>query len=136
MHKCSIKSNPSCVHCGFTEDNIHLFTKFTRISKIWKHCQPLLTKLLWKAHNTIQQLLTLSIKKQKQIYCKINTNNNTSSSTEIWQSRNNNKYDKISLPQYAIINKINTQLQTTTYKCTTKSTNLMIQSINLTIYFV
>ena len=30
---------------------------------------------------------------------------------EIWQSRNNRKYDKKLLPQQAIINKINTQLK-------------------------
>ena len=31
---------------------------------------------------------------------------------EIWQSRNNHKYDKKLLPQQTIINKINTQLKT------------------------
>lgn len=31
---------------------------------------------------------------------------------EIWQSINKSKYDKIHLPQNAIINKLNAQLQT------------------------
>ena len=31
---------------------------------------------------------------------------------EIWQSRNNNKYDKKLLPQQTLINKINAQLKT------------------------
>ena len=31
---------------------------------------------------------------------------------EIWQSRNNHKYDKKSLPQQTMINKINAQLKT------------------------
>ena len=31
---------------------------------------------------------------------------------EIWQSRNNHKYDKKLLPQQTIINKINAQLKT------------------------
>ena len=30
---------------------------------------------------------------------------------EIWQPKNNNKYDKSLIPQYTIINKINVQLQ-------------------------
>ena len=35
-------------------------------------------------------------------------------SIEIWQSRNNHKYDKKLLPQQAIINKINVQQKTIT----------------------
>ena len=31
---------------------------------------------------------------------------------EIWQSRNNNKYDKKLLPQQTVINEINAQLKT------------------------
>ena len=59
-----------------------------------------------------QHLLTLYVK---------NTNEHTSKLTlkiiqmllfEIWQSINKTKYDKIHLPQNAIINKLNAQLQT------------------------
>ena len=49
---------------------------------------------------------------------------------EIWQSRNNNKYDKNPIPQSTIINKINAQLQTilqTHYKKQTKRHTKPIQ---------
>ena len=111
MYKCSKNINPNCEHCGLSEDNLHLFIKCTRISKVWKHYQPLLTKLLRKSHTPLQYTLTISI---------ISTHKHTIKLTltiiqlilfEICQSRNNNKYDKILLSQHTIIHKINAQLQ-------------------------
>ena len=33
MHKCSNDNISNCDHCGITEDNLHLFTKRSRIKK-------------------------------------------------------------------------------------------------------
>ena len=35
MHKCSKENNPNCDYCGLPEDNLHLFTKCSRIQQIW-----------------------------------------------------------------------------------------------------
>ena len=111
MHKCSNDNNSNCDHCRLTEDNLHLFTKCSRIEKIWTHYQPILTKLIGKTYILQQHLLTLNVK---------NINKDTRNLTltmiqiilfEIWQSRNNNKYDKNLLPQYTIISEINAQLK-------------------------
>ena len=57
MHKCSNDNNPNCDHCRLTEDNLHLFTKCSRILKIWTHYQPKLTKLIGKTYTPQQHLL-------------------------------------------------------------------------------
>ena len=92
-----------------TEDNLQLFTKCSRIQKIWTHYQPILTKLIGKTYTPQQHVLTLNVK---------NTNKDTRKLTltiiqiilfEIRQSRNNNKYDKNLLPQHTITTKTNAQ---------------------------
>ena len=112
MHKCTRDLNPECDYCRQTEDNIHLFIQCPKIKNIWAYCQSTLTKLTGKNHDTEYHLLTLSVNK---------LNNHTTKLTltviqiiiyEIWESRNNNKYDKTLIPQHTIINKINAQLRT------------------------
>ena len=110
MHKCSKENNPNCDYCGRTEDNLHLFTHCTRIKNIWKHYQTILTKLTGQSYTSQQHLFTINIP---------NTNKNTAKLTttiiiqiilfEIWQSRNNYKYEHKLLPQQTI-DKINAQL--------------------------
>ena len=111
MRKCWNHNNSNCDHCELTKDNLHLFTKWSRIQKIWTHYQPILTKLIGKTYTPQQHLLTLKVK---------NTNKDTKKLTvaitqmilfEIWQFRNKNKYDKNLLPQHTIISKINAELQ-------------------------
>ena len=111
MYKCSKNINPNCEHCGLIEDNLHLFIKCTRISKVWKHYQPLLTKLLRKSHTPIQHILTISVNSTHRHTIKLTLTIIQLILFEIWQSRNNNKYDKILLPQHTIIHKINVELQ-------------------------
>ena len=94
MHKCSKNINPNCKHCGLTEDNLHLFTKCKRISKVWKHYQPLLTKLLRKSHTPLQHTLTISVISTHKHTIKLTLTITQLILFEIWQSRNNNKYDK------------------------------------------
>ena len=111
MHKCSKKNNPNCDYCGLPEDNLHLFTKCSRIQKIWTQYQPMLTKLIGKTYTPTQHLLTLNVK---------NVNKETKKLTltiiqiilyEIWQTRNNLKYDNITLTTKTITNKINKQIE-------------------------
>ena len=107
MHKCSRNINPQCNYCGQPEDNLHLFTQCVRIRNIWKHYQTILTKLTGKNDTPQQHILTLNT---------LNTNKKTAKLTrtiiqiityEIWQSRNNYKYENKLLPQRIIISKIN-----------------------------
>ena len=108
IHKCSKENNPNCEHCGLKEDNLQLFTKCTRIQKIWEHFQPYLTKLTGKTYTPQQHLRTGNIKKISS-----NTRKLILTITpqiilyEIWQSRNNIKCNKIILTTKTIINKIN-----------------------------
>ena len=111
MHKCSNGNNPKCDHCGLTEDNLHLLTKCSRIQKIWTHYQPKLTKLIGKTYTPQQHLLTLNLKDKNKPTRKLTLTIIQIIPFEIWQSRNNNKYNKNLIPQHTIINKINTQLQ-------------------------
>ena len=110
MNKCSTDINPQCDHCGEPEDNLHLFIQCIRIRNIWKHYQTILTKLTGKNYTPQQHILTLNT---------LTTNKNTTKLIitiiqiiiyEIWQSRNNYKFENKLLPQQTIINKINAQL--------------------------
>ena len=110
MNKCSTDINPQCDHCEEPEDNLHLFIQCIRIRNIWKHYQTILTKLTGKNYTPQQHILTLNT---------LTTNKNTTKLIitiiqiiiyEIWQSRNNYKFENKLLPQQTIINKINAQL--------------------------
>ena len=109
MYKCSRDINPQCDYCGHTEDNLHLFIQCAKIRNIWKHYQTILTKLTAQNYTPQQHILTLNTS---------NTNKNTTKLRitiiqiiyDIWQSRNNYKYENKLLPQRMIINKINGQL--------------------------
>ena len=107
MHKYSKENNPNCDYCRLLEDNLHLFTKCSRIQQIWTQYQPVLTKLIGKTYTPTQHLLTLNVE---------NVNKETKKLTltiiqiilyEIWETRNNLKYDDITLTAKTIINKIN-----------------------------
>ena len=111
IHKCSNNNNPNCDHCGLKEDNLHLFTKCTRIQKIWKHCQPYLTKLTGKTHTPQQHLPTLNVKGTSKYIKKLTLTITQIIFYEIWQSRNNIKYDKITLNTKTITNKINKHIE-------------------------
>ena len=112
MQKCSKNNNPNCDHCGLTEDNLHLFTKCSGIQKIWKHHQPILTKLIGKTYTPQQYLLTLNVKNVNKDARKLTLTMIQIILFEIWQSRNNKKYDKNLLSQHTLISKINAQLKT------------------------
>lgn len=112
MHKCSKDNNPKCNYYGHNEDNLHLFIQCTRIKNIWKHFQTILQKLTGQNYTPQQHLLNIP-----------NTNKNTNKLTitiiqavlfEIWQSRNNHKYDHKLLLQHTIIEKVNAQLRNIT----------------------
>ena len=111
MHKCTKEINPKCDHCRKTGDNIHLFTKYPRINKIWTYYQPILTKLTGKNYSTEKHLLTLSVNKLNKQTTKLTLTLIQIIIHEFWESRNNNKYDKTIIPQHTTITKINTQLQ-------------------------
>ena len=96
-------NNSNCDHCGLTEDNLHLFTKCSRTQKIWTHYQ--------LTHKTNRKNLTLNVKNTKIDTRKLTLIIIRIIPFEIWQSRNNNKYDKNLLPQHIIISKIYAQLQ-------------------------
>ena len=103
--------NPYRNYCHKTEDNLPLFTTCSRIQNIWKYFQPIYNKLAKKAHTPQEHILTLSSNN-------LNSNNNKLVLTltqiiiyEIWQARNNLKYDNSQLTQKTIINKIITQIQ-------------------------
>ena len=102
--------NPQCDYCRHTEDNLHLFIQCARIRNIWKHYQTILTKLTAQSYTPQQHILTLNTS---------NTNKNTTKLRisiiqiiiyEIWQSRNNYKYENKLLLLRTIVNKINAQL--------------------------
>ena len=77
--------------------------------KIWTHCQPILTKLTGKNY-TEQDLFTLSVNKLNEHTTKLTLTIIQIIIHEIWESRNNNKYDTL-IPQHAILTKINAQLR-------------------------
>ena len=110
MRKCSRDINPQCDYCGQPEDNLYLFIQCTRIRNIWKQYQTILTKLTGKNYTPQQHILTRNT---------LNTNKNNTKLTitimqiiiyEIWQSRNNYKYENKLLLLRTIVNKINAQL--------------------------
>ena len=45
--------NQAVITVGLTEDNLHLFTKCSRIQKIWTHYQTILTKLIGKTYTPL-----------------------------------------------------------------------------------
>ena len=112
MHKCSKDKNPNCDYCGFTEDNLYLFIQCTLIKNIWKHYQTILTKLTGQNYIPQQHLFILNTSNTNKNIVKLTTTIIKIILFEIWQSRNNNVYDKKLLPQHTIINKINAQLKT------------------------
>ena len=107
MLKCS---NDNKSNCGLTKDNLHLFTKCSRIQKTWTHYQTILTKLIGKTYTPQQHLLTLNVKNTNKHIRKLTLTIIQTILFEIWQSRNN-KYDQ-NLPQQTLISKINAHLQT------------------------
>ena len=91
-----------CDLCNKTEDNLHLFTQCHRTRKIWNHFEPTYKKLTNKNHTPEQHILKLSV----------NTTLTQLIIFEIWQSRNNLKYNKTLLPYQTIIDKIKKQMLT------------------------
>ena len=98
-HKCSSVNKPSCDHCGITEDNLHLFEKCSRIPKIWTPCQTILTKLIRKTYSPQRHLITLNVTNTNKLIRKLTLTIIQIILFEIWQSRNDNRYDK-NLPQH------------------------------------
>ena len=91
MHKCSNDNNPNCDHCGLKEDNLHSFTKCSRIQKIWAHYQTILTKLIGKIYTPQQHLLTLNVTNTNKRIRKLTLTRIQIILFEIGQSRNNSK---------------------------------------------
>ena len=112
MHKCSNDSNPNCDYCGLTEGNLYLFTKCSRIQKIWTHYQTIPTKLIGKTFTSQQNLLTLNVTNTNKHIRKLTLTIIQIILFEIWQPRNNNKYNQNLLPQHTLISKKNAHLQT------------------------
>ena len=108
MLKCS---NDNKSNCGLTKDNLHLFTKCSRIQKTWTHYQTILTKLTGKTYTPQQHLLTLNVKNTNKHIRKLTLTIIQTILFEIGQSRNKNKYEENLLPQYTLISKINALLQ-------------------------
>lgn len=102
MHKCTKGIKSTCDFCNQTEDKIHLFIKCPRIDKIWPYCKQILTKLTENNYNTEQHLLTISVNKLNKPTAKLTLTIIQIITYEIWESRNNNKYDKTLLPQQTI----------------------------------
>ena len=106
MHKCSKNNNPNCDHCGNIEGNkLHLFTKCPRIEKLWTHYEPILTKLTRKINTPQEHLLKQSAQNSNKHITKLTLTIIQIILYEIWETRNNNKYDKKLLPQQTIITK-------------------------------
>ena len=98
MHKCTRNINPECDYCRQIEVNIHLFIQCLRIKDIWVFYQPTLTKLMGKNYNTEHHLLTLSVNKLSKHTTKLTLTIIQIITYEIWESRNNSKYDKTLIP--------------------------------------
>ena len=92
------------------EDNLHLFIQCTRIKNIWKYYQRILTKLTGQNCTPQQHLFTINTSNTNKNTTKLRTTIIQIIIFEIWQSRNNYKYEHKLLLQQATINKINTQL--------------------------
>ena len=86
-------------------------TSFTKCQRIWTLYQPILTKLAGKNYNPQEHLLTLSVSNVNKHTIKLTLTIIQIIIHEIWESRNNNNYDKTLIPQHAIITKINAQLR-------------------------
>ena len=112
MHKCSKENNPHYEYCGLTEDNLHLFTKCPRIQQSWTHYQPILTKLIGRTYAPQQHLLTLNVKNVNKETKKLTLKIIQTMVYEIWETRNNLKYDNITLTTKTIISKINKHIET------------------------
>ena len=104
MHKCTSDINPNCNYCNQIENNIHLFTKCPRINKVWTHYQPI------KQYQPQQHLLTISVKNQHKHITKLMLTIIQIILYETWITRNNNKHDRILIPQDKIKTKINAQI--------------------------
>ena len=98
MHKCSNNINPNYDHCGRTEDNIRLLTKCPRIKKLWTHYEPILTKLTEETNTPQEHLLMFNVKNSPKHTTKLTLTIIEVILYEIWESRNNNNYDKKLLP--------------------------------------
>ena len=105
MHKCSKNNNPNCDHCGNIEDNLHLFTKCPRIKKLWTRYELILTKPTRKTNTPQGHLLTQSAQNSNKHITKLTLTIIQIILYEIWETRNNNKYDKKLLPEQTIITK-------------------------------
>ena len=98
-------------YCHLLEHNLHLFITCNQIKKIWKNYEPIYIKLTNKNHSSDQHILTLSSNAKNNKCKKLITTLTLIIICEIWESKNNLKYDKMQLPQDTIPNKINYQLQ-------------------------
>ena len=103
MHKCSLRT-----------DGRQLLPIYTlqKNKKIWKYYQTILKKLTGQHYTPQKYLFTLNVPNTNKYTTKLTITIIQIILFEIQQSRNNNKYDKKSLPQQTIINKINAQLKT------------------------
>ena len=110
IHKCSRDIKPQCDYCEHMEDNLHLFIQCTRIKNIWKHYQKIQTKFTGQNCTPQQHLFTINTSNTNKNTTKLRTTIIQIIIFEIWQSRNNYKYEHKLLLQQATINKINTQL--------------------------
>ena len=111
MHKCTYHIKPNCDYCKQIEDNIHLFHKCPRISRIWTNYQPTLTKLTNTQNEPEQHILTLSTINQNKLTTKLLLTIIQIILYEIWTARNNYKYDNTQISQDIIKTKINTRIQ-------------------------
>ena len=113
-YKCSRdKSNltPNCDYCNEPEDILHLFIKCNRIKMLWNSYDKYCKKLTGNTTAPEHHILTLSSNNKNKRIKKLILTLTQAIMFEIWQSRNNNKYDKTLLTQETIINKINAQLK-------------------------
>ena len=113
-YKCSRdKSNLTlnCDYCNEPEDILHLFIKCNRIKTLWNSYDQYYKKLTGNTATPEQHILTLSSNNKNKRIKKLILMLTQAIMFEIWQSRNNNKYDKTLLTQKTITNKIKTQLK-------------------------
>ena len=115
MHKFTQDLNPKCNYCQNLEYNLHLFTEWQRIDKIWAYYRTHLTKLTGKKNSPKQHLLTVSANKHNKNITKLILTIVQIILYEIWTWRNNHKYDKTLISQDTIINKRNPQIRNITH---------------------
>ena len=102
---------PNCDFCNITEDNLHLFIKCNRIQNIWKYYHATYQKLTKQQDTPQEHILKLSSNNISSKCKKLILTLTQIIIYEIWQSRNNLKYDNVQLSQNTIINKINSQIK-------------------------